>query len=267
MMKSRNGKNRNYTLSQLMVTAAAREIADGEVVFVGMRLPLLSFLLAKSTHAKNAVGIYELGIVRESLAPEPILTMGDLPNLYQAQWLADTADMMGLLQQGSIDVSFIGGAQVDRFGNLNTSYIGSVQHIETRLPGSGGACDLASLAQRHIIIMNHEKRRFVPCVDYITSPGFGAGAGWRQKVGLPRGGPAAVITTMGILRFDPITCEMMLVSTHPGITVDSVLANTGWPLLVADRLTPTPVPAEEELAMLQRFDPQGYWTGAKPSGL
>jgi len=251
----------SYTMTQLMVTAAAREIADREVVFVGMRLPLLGFLLAKSTHAKNAIGIYELGIVRESLAPEPILTMGDLPNLYQAHWLADTSDMMGLLQQGRVDVGFLGGAQVDRFGNLNTSYIGGVQNVQTRLPGSGGACDLASLAHRHIIIMKHEKHRFVPRVDYITSPGFGAGAGWRQKVGLPRGGPATVITTMGILRFDPETREMMLVSKHPGITVDSVLANTGWPLQVADELIQTPEPADEELTMLHRFDPQGYWTG------
>ena len=260
-MNARNSKTRDYTLAQLMVTAAAREIADGEVVFVGMRLPLLGFLLAKSTHAKNAVGIYELGIVRESLAPEPILTMGDLPNLYQAHWLADTSDMMGLLQQGKVDVGFLGGAQVDRFGNLNTSYIGGIQNVQTRLPGSGGACDLASLAHRHIIIMKHEKHRFVPRVDYITSPGFGTGAGWRQKVGLPRGGPATVITTMGILRFDTETRQMMLVSVHPGITVDSVLANTGWPLRVADQLTRTPEPADEELAMLHRFDPQGYWTG------
>ena len=260
-MNSRNSKTRNYTLPQLMVTAAAREIADGEVVFVGMRLPLLGFLLAKSTHAANAIGVYELGIVRDTLAPESILTMGDLPNLYRAQWLADTADMMGLLQQGRVDVSFIGGAQVDRFGNLNTSYIGGAQNVETRLPGSGGACDLASLAKRHIIIMNHEKRRFVTRVDYITSPGFGEGAGWRRKVGLPRGGPSTVITTLGILRFDPRTEEMMLISVHPEISVDMVRANTGWALQVADELTRTPEPTEEELAMLQRFDPQGYWTG------
>ena len=251
----------SYTLSQLMVTAAAREIDDGEVVFVGMRLPLLGFLLAKSTHAKNAVGVYELGIVRDTLAPEPILTMGDLPNLYRAQWLADTADMMGLLQQGRVDVSFIGGAQVDRFGNLNTSYIGGAQNIATRLPGSGGACDLASLAKRHIIIMTHEKRRFVPQVDYITSPGFGHGFGWRQKVGLPRGGPATVITTMGVLKFDPKTKEMMLVSVHPGVSADAVRANTGWPLKVDGELAQTPEPTEEELAMLKRFDPEGYWTG------
>jgi len=112
----------SYTLPQLMVTAAAREIDDGEVVFVGMRLPLLGFLLAKSTHAKNAVGVYELGIVRDTLAPEPILTMGDLPNLYRAQWMADTADMMGLLQQGRVDVSFIGGAQV---GQVNCGSMSS----------------------------------------------------------------------------------------------------------------------------------------------
>ena len=251
----------SYTLPQLMVTAAAREINDGEVVFVGMRLPLLGFLLAKSTHAKNAVGVYELGIVRDTLAPEPILTMGDLPNLYRAQWLADTADMMGLLQQGRVDVSFIGGAQVDRFGNLNTSYIGGALNVKTRLPGSGGACDLASLAQRHIIIMTHEKRRFVPQVDYITSPGFGDGDGWRQKVGLPRGGPATVITTMGILKFDPKTKEMMLVSVHPGVTADAVRANTGWSLKVDGELAQTPEPTKEELAMLKQFDPQGYWTG------
>jgi glutaconate CoA-transferase subunit B len=251
----------NYTLVQLMVAAAAREIVDEEVVFVGMRLPLLGYLLAKSTHAPNAVGVYELGVVRDSVAPAPILTMGDLPNLCRAQWLADTADLMGLLQQGLVDVSFIGGAQVDRFGNLNTTYIGGPARIETRLPGSGGACDLASLARRHIIIMAHQKRRFVPKVDYVTSPGYGEGAGWREQVGLPRGGPSRVITTLGILQFAPETGEMELIATHPEVTVEQVLANTGWPLRVAPKLTQTPVPTESELAMLCRFDPEGFWTG------
>jgi len=252
----------NYNLAQLMVTAAAREICDGEVVFVGMRLPLLGFLLAKSTHASGAIGVYELGIVRDTPAPEPLMTMGDLPNLCRAQWLADTADAMGLLQQGAVDLSFIGGAQVDRYGNLNTSYIGGGATVETRLPGSGGACDLACLAKRHIIVMSHEKRRFVPRVDYITSPGYGDSAGWRRQIGLPRGGPAAVITTLGVLRFDPDTCEMMLSSTHPLVTVDQVRQNTGWPLKVADDLGSTPVPTRNELDMIRRFDPIGYWTGA-----
>jgi glutaconate CoA-transferase subunit B len=258
-MNDKNSQTAQYTPAQIMVTAAAREIADGEVVFVGMRLPLLAFLLAKSTHAPNAIGVYELGIVRNTLAPEAILTMGDLPNLYRAQWLADSADLMGLLQQGLVDASFIGGAQVDRFGNLNTSYIGGMQSIQTRLPGSGGACDLASLARRHIIIMAHEKRRFMPRVDYITSPGYGDGAGWREQVGLPRGGPSTVITTLGILRFDPDTKEMVLSSIHPGVMVENVLANTGWPLRVAGQLDQTLVPTRQELAMLKQFDPRGYW--------
>ncbi len=263
----RNEKSPPFTPAELMVTAAAREIADREVVFVGMRLPLLGFLLAKSIHAPEAVGVYELGVVRDRMAPEPILTMGDLPNLYQALWLADTADMMALLQQGAVHVSFIGGAQVDRFGNLNTSYIGGAENPATRLPGSGGACDLASLAQRHIIIMAHQKRRFVPRVDYITSPGYGHGGNWRARVGLPRGGPAAVITTLGILRFDRDSREMILTSVHPGITVEEVQAHTGWPLRVAGEVDRTPVPTAAELKMLRSFDPHGYWTGAKPSGL
>jgi len=261
-MNDKNIDNSDWTPAELMVTAAAREIADGEVVFVGMRLPLLGFLLAKSSHAPDAIGVYELGIVRDTLAPEPILTMGDLPNLYRAQWLADTADAMGLLQQGGVDVSFIGGAQVDRYGNLNTSYIGGVESVATRLPGSGGACDLACLGKRHIIIMSHEKRRFVAHVDYITSPGYGDGYEWRQQVGLPRGGPSTVITTLGILRFDSDSHEMVLSSVHPGVTADAVRENTGWPLQVSADLVQTPEPSEEELAMLRRFDPEGYWTGA-----
>ena len=250
-----------YTQAELMVAAAAREIADQEVIFVGMRLPLLGFLLAKSTHAPNAVGIYELGLVRDSVAPEPILTMGDLPNFYRAQWLCDMADMMSLLQKGEVQASFIGGAQVDRFGNLNTTYSKNGSSGTTRLPGSGGACDLASLAGRHIIIMKHEKRRFVPRVDYITSPGYGDGPDWRQRVGLPRGGPSTVITTLGILGFDDQSKEMILQAVHPGVSVQTVLENTGWPLRVASEVDTTPEPTDTELAMLRRFDPHGYWTG------
>jgi glutaconate CoA-transferase, subunit B len=249
-----------YTLSELMVAAAAREISDGEVIFVGMRLPLLGFLLAKCCHAPNAVGLYELGIVRDTPAPEPLLTMGDLPNLFRAKWLSDTQDVMGILQQGYVDASFIGGAQVDRFGNLNTSYIMNSGKLATRLPGSGGACDLASLAKRHIIIMAHEKHRFVPKVDYITSPGYGNGAGWREKSGLPRGGPSAVITSYGVMKFDPYTKEMVLVSVHPGITVERVLENTGWPLIISDKLDNTQAPSDYELKLLSKLDPKGYWT-------
>jgi glutaconate CoA-transferase subunit B len=179
-----------YTPAELMVTAAAREIHEGDVVFVGMRLPLLGFQLAKNSHAPNAVGVYELGIIRDTAAPEPILTMGDLPNLYQAKWLADTADVMGLLQQGYVDVSFIGGAQVDRYGNLNTTYIGALDNLDTRLPGSGGACDLASLAKRHIIIMSHEKRRFVPRPRLLPPCVCSASTPRARKWSSPRSTPA-----------------------------------------------------------------------------
>lgn len=250
-----------YTRSELMVVAGAREIQDGEVAFVGMRLPLLSFQLAQSTHAPNAVSIYELGIIRDAPAPEMLYTMGDLPNLCGAQWLSDLVDVMGILQQGLVDVSFIGGAEVDRYGNLNTTYIGGVNHLQVRLPGSGGGCDLASLARRHLIIMKHEPRRFVERVSYITSPGYGDGPGWRERVGLPRGGPSTVITTLGVLRFDEESKEMVLVSVHPGITVEEVKAATGWPLRVAPDVTVTPEPTPAELEILRRFDPQGFWTG------
>lgn len=249
----------SYTKSELMVTAAAREISEGEVVFVGMRLPLLGFLLAKSLHALGAVGIYELGIIRESLAPAPILTMGDLPNLYMSHWLADTFDTMSIHQAGLVDVSFIGGAQVDRYGNLNTTVTG--KSLKTRLPGSGGACDLASLAGRHIIIMAHEKRRFVSKVDYITSPGYGNGKGWREKVGLVRGGPSAVITTLGIFRFDQESCEMILSSVHPGVTLNDIHKETGWSIRVSNKLSETPEPTPKELDILRQLDYQGYWTG------
>ena len=254
--------NKNtYSSGEMMVAAAAREINDGEVVFVGMRLPLLGFLLAKHTCAPNAMGIYELGIVRDTAAPEPILTMGDLPNIYGAQWLTDTGDVMGLLQQGQVDVSFIGGAQIDRFGNLNTNYILDNDQVKMRLPGSGGACDLASLSRRHIIIMAHQRRRFVPKVDYITSPGFGDGTGWRRKVGLTRGGPSAVITTLGVFHFDPHTCEMVLHTIHPGVSVAMIQANTGWTLNVSAELHQTPPPTTSERNIIRTFDPNGFWIG------
>lgn len=254
-----------YTPAEMMVCAAAREVADGEVVFVGMRLPLLGFLLARGTHAPNAVGVYELGVVRDEPAPAPILTMGDLPNIHGACWLGDTADVMALLQNGSVDLSFIGGAQVDRFGNLNTSWVGGAPgRGAQRLTGSGGACDLACLARRHIIIMAHERRRFVPRVDYITSPGYGEGGDWRRRMGLARGGPSAVITTLGVLRFDPGCGEMVLASLHPGVEAAEVRAQTGWDLKVAPDLAATPAPTAAELALIARFDPQGYWTRGRP---
>lgn len=250
----------SYTRSELMVAASAREIQNHEVVFVGMRLPLLGFLVARTLHAPEATGIYEVGVVRDDPAPVPILTMADLPNLCNATWLCNTSDMMGLLQRGRVDASFIGGAQVDRFGNLNTSYVGDCNHPETRLPGSGGACDLACLARRHIIVMAHRKHRFVKKVDYITSPGYGDGFAWRRNQGLTGGGPSTVITDKGILRFEEPSREMVLVSLHPGVTLEEVRDNTGWDLKTAPFLSETPLPSSRELEALRRFDPDRFWT-------
>jgi glutaconate CoA-transferase subunit B len=157
-------------------------------------------------------------------------------------------------------LGFIGGAEVDRFGNLNTTYIGEREKVQIRLPGSGGGSDIASLSKRFVIIMNHEKRRFVERVSYITSPGFGEGRGWRDRNGLRGGGPCAVITTKAILRFDSETKEMILDSLHPGATVEEILENTGWNLRCASKIDKTEPPTLSELRKIRKYDPLGFWT-------
>jgi glutaconate CoA-transferase subunit B len=250
----------DYTPQELMVVCAARQIRDGEVVFVGMRLPLIAFALAKRTHAPRAAGLFENGLVRDTPSPELLLTMGDAPNIAGAEWATRTSALMGLLAQGCADLGFVGGAEVDRFGNLNTSYVGPRAHPVVKLPGSGGGADIASLAQRLAIIMAHDRKRFPERVSYITSPGYGDGGDWRQRVGLPRGGPAAVITTLAVLGFTDETHEMELRSWHPGATVDVVRAQTGWELRVAPDAHETPPPTTEELRIIRECDPQGFWT-------
>ena len=212
-----------------MVAAAAREIRDGEKVFVGMRLPLLGFAVAKELHAPNALGIFENGVIRDWPALESIFTMSDPPNVARALCCGGLSDVMCLLQSNRVDLGFIGGAEVDRFGNLNTHWV-EENGERTRLPGSGGAADIATMAKRCIIIMNHEKRRFSPKVHYITSPGYGDGATWREQKGLTGGGPSRVITSMGIFSFEPHDHEMILTSNHPGVSVEEIKNETGWPL-------------------------------------
>lgn len=244
---------------EIMVAQAAREIRDGERVFVGMRLPLIAFVLAKRTHAPNAVGLFELGIVRDQPSPEMLYTMGDPPNVRGAVWCAKTADLMGLLQRGDVQAGFIGGAEVDRHGNLNTTAIGEDRARPTvQLPGSGGGADIACLAHRLIVIMAHDMRRLRERVDFVTSPGYGEGGDWRTRVGLPRGGPAVLITTLGVFRF--VAGEAVLVSYHPGTSIDEIAANTGWTLTVADDVRETEPPSTAELDIIREYDPQGFWT-------
>jgi len=250
----------DYTPQELMVVCAAREIHDGEVVFVGMRLPLLAFALAKRTHAPSAIGLFENGLVRDTPSSELLLTMGDAPNIAGAEWATRTGALMGLLAQGFANLGFVGGAEVDRYGNLNTSYIGDRAHPAVKLPGSGGGADIASLSGRLAIILAHEKKRFPEHVSYITSPGYGDGGDWRERVGLPRGGPSAVITTLAVLGFTAETHEMELRSWHPGGSAEDVRANTGWDLRVAPDARETPTPTADELRIIRECDPQGFWT-------
>jgi glutaconate CoA-transferase subunit B len=248
------------TRRQVMVVAAAREIHDREIVFVGMRLPLLGFALARALHAPHIVGLFENGVIRDTPPAGPIITMGDPPNIVGAVACTTMGDVMSYLECGRVDVGFLGGAQVDRFGNLNTTWVNDGGR-RTRLPGSGGAADIASLAGRTVVIMQHERRRFPERVDYLTSPGFGAGGRWRQEMGLPGGGPARVITSLAVLGFDRATGEMMLESVHPGVTEDEVRAHTGWDLRIGPSVQTTSPPTADELAALRRFDPDGLWTG------
>lgn len=244
-------------MGELMVAAAAREIQDGEVVFVGMRLPLIAFVVAKKTHAPNAIGLFENGVIRYTPAPELIYTMADPPNILGATQCLDMLGVMSLLQSGRVHLGFLGAAEVDRFGNLNSSEVRGKNGM-IRLPGSGGACDIASLAHRFVVLLEHSHQRLPERVSFVTSPGNGSGAGWRKNVGLPRGGPAAVITTKAILRFDE-NGEAYLASVHPGATVDDVVANTGWSLKTGG-VTETTEPTASELSAIREYDRDGFWT-------
>jgi len=159
----------SYTLGELMVAAAAREIQDGEVVFVGMRLPLIAFVVAKQTHAPNCVGLFENGVIRTKPAPELIYTMADPPNILHSTQCLDMLGVMSLLQSGRVHLGFLGAAEIDRFGNLNSTEV-QTKHGMVRLPGSGGACDIASLAHRFVAMIDHEPHRLPERVTYVTSP-------------------------------------------------------------------------------------------------
>jgi glutaconate CoA-transferase subunit B len=245
-------------MSELMVATAAREIHDGEIVFVGMRLPLIAFVVAKKTHAPNAIGLFENGVIRATPARELIYTMADPPNILGATQCLDMLGVMSLLQSGRVHLGFLGAAEVDRFGNLNSTEVYGPKG-NTRLPGSGGACDIASLAHRFVVLLEHSKQRLPDRVSYITSPGNGDGPGWRQRVSLPCGGPSAVITTKAVLRFNS-DGEAYLASVHPRIEIEDVLSSTGWKLSVSDNMAQTPEPTDEELKAIREYDKDGFST-------
>ena len=256
-----------YTAKELMVVCAARQIQEHERVFVGMRLPLIAFALAKQTHAPSCLGLFEAGVLRDRPATELLYTMGDAPNLAGALWTTSTLNVIGLMAAGEVDLGFIGGAEIDRYGNLNTSLIGDWEHPTVRLPGSGGGADIASLARRLAIILPHKRHRLRERVDFITSPGYGypdehgpAGSAWRTRQGLPRGGPAALITTLAVFTFEPESGEALLQSYHPGSSVAEVQTQTSWQLRLAPNCAETVPPSTEELRVIRACDPDGVWT-------
>lgn len=252
-----------YKRTELMAICAAREIRDGEIAFIGTGLPMLGGMLAKHTRAPNCIMIFESGVVDARPTRTP-LSIGDGCLVPGSVMLCGLTEVFGLLMQaGHVDVGFIGGAQVDRFGNLNTTVIGDYRAPKVRLPGSGGANDIGSLAKRTIIMMKQDRLKFVEKLDYVTTPGYVDGPGGREREGLPRGGPSCVITDMAVYRFDPATKEMFLESVHPGLSTEEVRKNVSWELRTAVNVRTTKSPTKRELQVLRtKCDPEGIFLGA-----
>jgi len=250
-----------HTRSEFMTITAARELRDHEVVFVGIGLPNLAANLAKRTSTPNLIMIYEAGVIGANPTRLP-LSIGDPGLVSGSKSVCSLFEVFGFyLQAGRIDVGFLEGAQIDKYGNINSTVIGDYLTPKVRLPGSGGACEIASLAKRILIITTHEERKFPERVDFITSPGFFGGKKEREQLKLEGGGPEAVITDLGVMRFDKETGEMMLTSLHPGVEVEEVKQNTGWDLKISKDLEITKEPSEKELLILRELDPTRIYLG------
>jgi glutaconate CoA-transferase subunit B len=248
-----------YTASELMTVNAARLLRNGDSVFVGVGLPNLACNLARRTHAPDLVMIYEAGVIGARPARLP-LSIGDPTLVSGAAAVCSMYDVFTLyLQRGNVDVGFLGGAQIDRFGNINATVIGEYSHPKVRLPGSGGSMEIAAWANRCYIITPHQKRRFPEKVDFRTSAGFLGGRNERAATGVRGGGPQAVVTDLGILEPGE-DGELMLTAVHPGVTIEQVKANTGWLLKIAASPVVTVPPAAEELRIMrQELDPHGIY--------
>lgn len=248
----------NYTASELMTVHAARLLRDGDVVFVGVGLPNLACNLALRTHAPNLLMIYEAGVIGARPARLP-LSIGDPTLVSGALAVCSMYDIFTLyLQRGNVDVGFLGGAQIDRFGNINATVIGDYAHPKVRLPGSGGSMEIAGWANRCYIITPHQKRRFPEKVDFRTSAGFLNGRAERQATGVRGGGPQVVVTNLGLMEPDE-SGELILTALHPGATVEEAQANTGWALKVSPNLRTTEPITEDELLILRSLDPQNIY--------
>jgi glutaconate CoA-transferase subunit B len=248
-----------YSSAELMIINASRMLRDGDVVFVGVGQPNLACNLARRTHAPNLLMIYEAGVIGAQPARLP-LSIGDPTLVSGATAVCSMYDIFALyLQRGYVDVGFMGGAQIDRYGNINATVIGDYAHPKVRLPGSGGSKEIAAWANRCYIMTPHQKRRFPEKCDFRTSAGFLSGRTERQAAGLRGDGPQAIITDIGILEPDE-NGELTLAALHPGHTAEEAKANTGWDLKVASELRHTDPPTIEELRILrQELDPTGIY--------
>jgi glutaconate CoA-transferase, subunit B len=249
-----------HTASELLAVMSARLLRDGQVVFAGVGIPLLAATLAQRLYAPGLTILFEGGTIGAFVEP------GKLPPstneqrcTRRANMVLGSTDVLLLLQRGYVDIGFMGGAQIDQYGNLNSSFIGDPERPATRLPGTGGGNDIASLTQM-IVAMKHEKRRFVEQVDFVTSPGFLSGGDSRRDAGLIAGGMYRVVTDLGIFGFEERSKRMQLLALHPGVTVDQIRADTGFELLIAIDLTVTDPPTEKELAALRHLDPDRLYT-------
>ena len=252
-----------YNDMELMIACAARLLEDGRTVAVGTGAPCAAAMLAQRTAAPNLVILFEAGGVGPQLPTMPI-SVGDSRTFYRGLMATSMADIMETCQRGLVDYTFLGGAQIDAFGNLNSTLIGGTYHQpKVRLPGSGGANDLASLCWRVLVVTNHDRRRFVEKLDFITTPGYLSGPGAREAAGLPLGtGPYRVITDLAVLGYHEQTKRMEILSLHPGVTREQVQAATGFVLTSREPLTTTDPPTDDELRILrEEVDPHRYILG------
>lgn len=248
-----------YTSSELLTINAARLLRDGDRVFVGVGLPNLACNLARRTHAPNLLMIYEAGVIGAQPARLP-LSIGDPTLVSGALSVCSMYDIFAFyLQRGNVDVGFMGGAQIDRFGNINATVIGDYTHPKVRLPGSGGSMEIAAWANRCYLLTPHTKRRFPTQLDFRTSAGFLGGRAERNAANLRGGGMMAVVTDLGLMEPDEAG-ELVLTALHPGATVEQARENTGWDLKVGGNLRTTTPPTEEELRILREdLDPSGIY--------
>ena len=252
-----------HTPSELLAIIGARQLRDDTTVFAGVGVPLLAAVLAQQRQAPRLTMVIEGGIIGPRVKPGRLpISTNEMRAGHRAQMLPGITDTFLFAQRGFLDYGFMGGAQIDQHGNINTSVVGSdYWKPKVRLPGTGGADDIASLCREVIILTAHEKRRFVPRVDFVTSPAWLDGDGARRRAGLLFGGVSRVVTTLGILGFDPDTRRMRIEAIHPGVTVEQVRDNTGFDLVEAERVAVTAPPTEDELAMLRALDPERRFLG------